>query len=592
MSKILQNNASPLAWALTACLIFTIIATPIHTSAAWPTLTFDPIDFVLDQISSAAEKMIEKLQDAQTLKEYVLDPLAYIAVTGLLNAMTNTILGWIQGTDSGFIENLEDELTRSADAMGGRILNQIATFNLCGNIGAFLRLSLSAPLSLRQRLECTATQIVANVEDFYQDFQQGGWPAFFEISLRPQNNAYGAYLLSLDATVEAQTKAQDTFRQNIAKGKGFLGFRVSREANCEFISTAASAEIQKFMPLDTIKGDQKLKKITDNPDEEATYQLCDIEYDEKTPGSVFSDGLSNSIFTGPDRVKLADEIGEAVDAALSQIIFALLQKTIEVSTGSGQGVRGSPELTQLPTVIVPVEVGFQPTYLTSQTDDAMIRLQATETILDTQIQGLDIRITDINRQIAILQAACDDTDAITICDQVRIDQLKEEKAPLETEKGEKMALLSRAQSDLGQILDIRVQIFTSTDSAFLQSLSTHIIGLTSDAEQIIQEAGGPPIGQAGPDTTDNMIRVIDNSQARAAANVTFLDSKIAAADTSTQAALITIQTDLVRLSEDLGRIKTDILAQRDDQAAVLQLTSEATPKIKEIDAKIFNAYSL
>ncbi len=588
-----MKNTSVIQTAVTILLFLTIVAqfvTPIHTTAQLSTIEAPGILLTQTALIAAANSVTAKVTSDTAFKDYILDPLAYIAVTGLLNAMTNTILGWIQGTDSGFIENLEDELARSADVMGGRILNQLATFNLCGNIGAFLKLSLSAPLSLRQRMECTATQIVANVEDFYQDFQQGGWPAFFEISLRPQNNPYGAYLLSLDATVEAQTKAQDTFKQNIAKGKGFLGFRVPREANCEYIGEDEKKEIEGFGPL----SQQKVKTITIDSGDTA-YQLCDIEYDEKTPGSVFSDGLSESVFSGKNRAELADEIGEAVDAALQQIIFALLQKTIEVSTGAGQGVRGSPELAQLPTVITPIEAGFEPTYLTSQTDDAAIRLQAAQTILDGQIQGLDIKIADLNRQIMTIQDVCDGKLATTtvICDQAKIDQLKAEKAPLETEKGEKMALLARANNDLAQIMDIRQQIFTSTDTAFLQSLSSRIIGLTSDAEQIIQTAGGPPIGQAGPDTTDNMIRVIDNSQARAASGTAFLDRKIAGETDKTKKDTLTqLRADLVRLSEELAGIKTDILAQREDQTAVIRLTGEATPKIKEIDTKIFSGYSL
>lgn len=168
------------------------------------------------------------------IQKWIINPAVRVVIRSMLQATTQQVVGWIQGgggKNVGFVANLDQALRQEADAAGGEFLNNLTGLNLCGNIGAFLNISLRTP-GLRQRLECTVTDIVRNVESFYANFQNGGWPAFIRISLEPQNNPAGAYLIALDAKISAENRARERVSVGVQAGKGFLGFRVPIERNC------------------------------------------------------------------------------------------------------------------------------------------------------------------------------------------------------------------------------------------------------------------------------------------------------------------------------------------------------------------------
>ncbi|MBI2640852.1 MAG: hypothetical protein HYW91_03150 [Candidatus Sungbacteria bacterium] len=184
------------------------------------------------------------LLSADGLKKWIFDPAARIIIRALLQATTQQIVSWIQGNGGknvGYVKNLEAALRHEADAAGGEFLNNLTGINLCGNIGAFLQITLRTP-GLRQRLECTVTDIVRNLDNFYRDFQQGGWPAFIRVSLEPQNNPYGAYMIALDAKISAEASRQQGFLEPLKKSFPFEGFKVAVPKRCYAVRTGSSSE--------------------------------------------------------------------------------------------------------------------------------------------------------------------------------------------------------------------------------------------------------------------------------------------------------------------------------------------------------------
>ncbi len=233
------------------------------------------------------------------LKEWVLDPIANALVVSLIQASANTMINWINGQGAGFVPNLEQALRREADRVGGEFINQLSGVNLCGNIGSYLRFSLRSP-SLRQELECTATEIVENVEDFYRDFDRGGWPAFLKIAFEPQNNPYGAYFLAYDAKIAAESSALNARRAEFQIGRGFLGVRRSVQ-RCEDFTDESTG---------------------------TPSQICRTEYVTQTPGSLAADALSKASFLGLDKALLADEINEAITGVAMAFVNRFVTRPI------------------------------------------------------------------------------------------------------------------------------------------------------------------------------------------------------------------------------------------------------------------------
>lgn len=183
------------------------------------------------------------LLSSDGLKKWIFEPAARMIIRAVLQATTQQIVSWIQGNSGknvGYVKNLDEALRREADIAGGEFLNTLTGLNLCGNINAFLQITLRTP-GLQQRLTCSVTDIVRNVNSFYQNFQNGGWPAFIRVSLEPQNNPYGAYLIALEAKGEAESRARQRVSEGYRVGQGFEGFKVPVKRNCQILSRPSYA---------------------------------------------------------------------------------------------------------------------------------------------------------------------------------------------------------------------------------------------------------------------------------------------------------------------------------------------------------------
>lgn len=233
--------------------------------------------------------------DFNCLKEGLFDLAFKVIVRTIIRGITNSIIGWIQGDDGrnvGFVGNIEQEFRRQIDIRGGEFLNQIAGINMCGDIGAFLQVSLRTSSSYEQQFACTVTDIVDNVQNFFDDFSQGGWPAFIRITHDHQNNPYGALLLTSDKKIKVEANLAASQWLTLLTGQGFGGVQKKLDAKCE----------------------------KDN----AGTLRCQTEKIIKTPGKLVSDMLTHAGLTEARALEVADEINEAVAAIATAMINKII----------------------------------------------------------------------------------------------------------------------------------------------------------------------------------------------------------------------------------------------------------------------------
>lgn len=242
-------------------------------------------------------------------KQTIINILARIAIAALIRSFTNQLIGWIQndgGSNVGFVSDLTGQLRHEADIEAANFLNNLTGVNLCGDIGAALKITLRSPPSLQQRLGCTVTEIVSNVNDFYQDFSNGGWPAFLKIGLEPQNNPYGAYLIALDAKVAAESSARDGLLQRFLAGSGFQG-------TIDNVKICAPTLPQG--PGDTV-GEE-----------------CHFEKNIKLPGSAIAALPPNIIMSDLNYLYAAREIDDAIIAVANALIGKVISSAVSFSRG-------------------------------------------------------------------------------------------------------------------------------------------------------------------------------------------------------------------------------------------------------------------
>lgn len=551
------------------------------------------------------------------LKEYILDPLAYIAVQTVIRAMTNQIIGWIQGEDAGFIKNLEQEFRKSADAAGGEFLNNLTGLNLCGNFGAFLNITLRTP-GLRQRLECTVSDIVRNVENFYANFKQGGWPAFVRISLEPQNTAAGAYLIAYDLKLEAENRARERVARDDARGFGFKGFQVPVKKKCFGTSQSGSQAVggsgneqnldragapqTRNRGLAAI-GSQQLAEVSNNQFDapgttpgaitdlptirdanefgneqgsgaEASQDRgelgtgsaggrethCTTEYETKTPGKLISDTLSKSVLSGYDIGFAADEINEGIAA----IVNALITKMISVSAGGGGGAIEDSSFAELP---IPTQSQFglsTNSFFTDKTDEPILNTQISQKNFGDIIANIERQLFPIKLRILQLEHAC---QAMPLeCNQAEINQLNSQKAPLEADKADAVQKLQNADQTLASLLRFRTQLTETTDPQTIQRLNQELTGLLINSQIAAQnlQAAGPsfavtfPTGRgASSDPTENVISMASKAGQHGASAIFLIEEKLALLATSTATTTATIEMQSIRnvLTQKKGEVQ-------------------------------------
>lgn len=234
--------------------------------------------------------------DIECIKENFLDVALKAASNAILRAMTNSVVSWIQGGGGNFVQNLTGELQRQLDLTLGEFLNRLAGINMCGNIGAYLQIALRSPggRAFSQKYSCTLSNIVSNLQNFFTNFQNGGWPAWFHLAFTPTADPAGALIFAIDDKLRLGGEVKDSLINNFLAGKGFLGIR-----DCKQVPD----------------GDETLEGVP------TMYTKCTTI----TPGATVARALEKAAVDTPfEQLVNVHEIQEMVNAILN----ALIQKVM------------------------------------------------------------------------------------------------------------------------------------------------------------------------------------------------------------------------------------------------------------------------
>ena len=245
--------------------------------------------------------------DANCLKEYLGDTALKAIVAAIVRVTTRVMVDWItanEGRDVGFIKNFEQYFFEEIDARAGEFLSHLRGVNLCSSrLRARLDFMLGLPSYnfryLRPQLECTLTDIIANIEDHYNDFNRGGWPVFLTNTLVPQNNHFGAGVLAEINFENSRAAAAWALDRNTTANEGFKGVGLPIPSRrCEAVDTGGDEE---------------------------PAENCYTEWNITEPGALVSQSLKKSIEdTSLEQLLPIDEISEAVSLIVNTLLNQLL----------------------------------------------------------------------------------------------------------------------------------------------------------------------------------------------------------------------------------------------------------------------------
>lgn len=240
--------------------------------------------------------------------------IAKLALEQILRATTD----WINNGFEGNPAYATDPLAffgKIADNVAGEFINGSELGFLCSPFQTRIRLALQQYHTRGREFRCSLSDVVTNIEGFYDDFDEGGWDGWFAMTQNDMNNPYGAYLesrLELDSRVARAIGIQST---QLNWNGGFLSWSECTEWDTVFVT-----------------GDETPQKGE-----------CTKRGQVVTPGKVIESQLETVLGTGVKQLELADELDELVGALFTQLLKKLVfgvKGLFSDEGGSGGGGRG------------------------------------------------------------------------------------------------------------------------------------------------------------------------------------------------------------------------------------------------------------
>lgn len=168
--------------------------------------------------------MVDVWIQSNLILEWALGVALNLLINQLLAQLTNDIVNWIQnGTTPRFLTmGLDDWLGMAADNALGIFIEQYLGMGwLCEPFDIDIKIALLDKISFKEEVECSVTDIVKNIEDFYNDFATGGWKGWVEL-VEGRNIIYSAYEIAHNEKMKIIETDNKEKEAEIARGDGFF----------------------------------------------------------------------------------------------------------------------------------------------------------------------------------------------------------------------------------------------------------------------------------------------------------------------------------------------------------------------------------
>lgn len=303
---------------------------PQKAHAQW--VVFDPANVVQTTlgaiwggITSVATTIGTAFTGSLVVKEYVGDGVANFVAKLIIKRLTAQTVNWINSGFKGnpaFVTDPKQFFLDVGDREVARFLSTSGTFSqLCSPFKAQVRLALVKNyLSDENNYSCTIDRVLANANSTYNqfinDFDQGGWDAWFSMTQNAQNNPIGSYIEAKHEMDLRVSLGKYKYEKQLDWGKGFLSFE----------KCPAGKSVDEALANGSFSGEDEQEGLHSGD--------CMVEKDTVTPGSVIQ-GQLDKVLGGPlAQLEVADEINEIVSALMTQLIS-------RVVGGIGNGLRGA-----------------------------------------------------------------------------------------------------------------------------------------------------------------------------------------------------------------------------------------------------------
>lgn len=315
MSSFLATVKSVSTQLVTYTLIFAFVCTsfatlfiPRQAEAQWA--VFDGANVVQTTVSASANSSSAGFLSSLNIKEFSLDAIAWTLINAIIEEMLASVTQWVasgfQGKPAfmenftGFMKNITDEL------VGEFIWNSEALGFLCSPFSLNVKLALDLQYSNSRDYRKTSQCTLSGIGDNLDNFMGQSWDNWFQVTMNPSNNPYGAFDQAKSGLAATIASARGATTKELEFGSGFFS---QKECVDEYAGDGMGPPVQK----------------------------CKIV----TPGETIQNNISDALNIPRERLAYADELNELFSALLGQLVRGVLSEASGGLSGLGGGSGGN-----------------------------------------------------------------------------------------------------------------------------------------------------------------------------------------------------------------------------------------------------------
>ena len=234
--------------------------------------------------------------------------------------ITKQAVNWIQGGGNPkFITNLPGFLRDAIDQAGGKFLETAIGPQICSPFRPLLKLNLYPVSTFNDRTSCTMSDIGVNLDAFLKDFRSGGWIAWNQMVLNPQNNVYGAYVMAWDQYEIEKAAVADAAKSEVQTGKGFLDQKKCIQRDDAILDPCNYDCSQTFQNQGAVVACQK-----------SCEESSCTKWETQTPGSIVGDTVADVLAT---KLNLNANATNPIAFAIGAIVNAAINRLMKEGAG-------------------------------------------------------------------------------------------------------------------------------------------------------------------------------------------------------------------------------------------------------------------
>lgn len=268
------------------------------------------------------------LESIPTIVKFILETIGRNIAQKMVDDMVKSTIEWANtGFDGNpaYPNNWGRYVETTARGAAGEYISGTKLGFLCDPFQAQIKLSLVQQTVPQERqFECSLDKIGVNYENFVNNFQEGGWNAFFEATQRDSGNPFSAYVTAqadLDDQIANQLGIVNEERR---LNDGFLSFKECARRNQRPSTNVSYEEFMEQYESMSPQAQEDIRATYPNWDPSKGPNDCLDEGSVKTPGSVIKTQLDKALGSGLEGLISAD----SVDALVSAFASGLLQRFV------------------------------------------------------------------------------------------------------------------------------------------------------------------------------------------------------------------------------------------------------------------------